>query len=98
MKGYPAHFATVHDVNVAMKMDAERTKERLRELIDGARGWYVTGSLAKAADGVTDTTHRTVDQGQDGGHDWYQQEYGPLPRNGLERIGLTIEAAEALVK
>jgi len=98
MKGYPAHFATMHDVNVAMEMDAERTKVRLQELIDGSRGWYVTGSLSKESDGVTDETHRVVDQGQDGEHDWYQQEFGVLPGNELARIGLTVEEAEALVQ
>lgn len=98
MKGYPAHFATMHDVNVAMEMDEERTKSRLQQLIDGSRGWYVAGSLAKEADGVTDETHRVVDQGQDGNHDWYQEEYGVLPGNELERIGLSIEEAEALVQ
>ena len=47
MRGYPAHFATMHDVNVAMEMNEERTKARLQELIDGSRGWHVTESLAK---------------------------------------------------
>lgn len=98
MKGYPTHFATMHDINVAMEIDADRTKARLQELIDGSRGWYVTGSLSKESDGMTDDTHRVVDQGQDGKPDWYQEEYGALLGNELERIGLTIEEAEALVQ
>lgn len=98
MKGYPAHLATMHDINVAMELDPERTKTHLQRLIDGSRGWFITGSLSQKSDGITDDTHRVVDQGQDGKHDWYQQEFGVLPGNELVRIGLTVEDAEALVQ
>jgi hypothetical protein len=99
MKGYPKHIATKMDLQVAMEINAERTKSFIRRAIDGRNGWVVTGSLDNESDGVTDDTHRVIDHAsEEGEHDWYQEEWGTLPGNTLDRLGITVAEAEKLAK
>lgn len=98
MKGYPRHINTKDDLITAMEINPVRAKVWIQSAINHREGWYVTASLDAESDGVTDDTHRVVDQGnKDRGSDWYQQEWGPLPGNRLDRIGLTVEEAEAML-
>lgn len=99
MKGYPKHINTKKDVLNAKEIDPQRTDAFLRAAIDGRDGWHVTGPLSVEADGVTDDTHRVVDHGDpDRGEDWYQEEWGPLPGNILDRLSLTVSEAETIIK
>jgi len=99
MKGYPKHIATQKDLQVAMEINAERTKSFIRRAIDARTGWVVTGSLDNESDGVTDDTHRVLDQAsEEGEHDWYQEEWGPIPGGTLDRLGLSVEEAEEIIK
>jgi hypothetical protein len=98
MKGYPKHINTQDDLVVAMQLNPERTKAFVQRAIEGREGWVVTGRLDKEADGVTDDTHRVVDQGdEEQGSDWYQQAWKPLPGNTLDRLGLSVAEAKALL-
>lgn len=99
MRGYPKHIATKKDLQVAMEINDERTKAFLRRAIDGRDGWVVTESLGKESDGVTDDTNRVVDRSsEEGENDWYQEVWGPLPGNTLDRLGVTVAEAEKLAK
>ena len=98
MKGYPKHFNTKEDVMNAKEIDPQRTNALLRAAIDGREGWYVTGPLAAETDGITDDTHRVVDHGdKERGEDWYQEQWGPLPGNQLDRLGISVEEAEKII-
>jgi len=98
MKGYPRHFNTKKDVEMALELQPDRTKRWLQQALDGREGWHVTGHLDTEADGVTDDTHRVVDQGdEETGPQWYQQEWGPLPGNALDRLGISVSEAEELI-
>ena len=97
MRGYPKHINTQADLKTAMLVDANRTREMLKSWINEREGWYVTSPLESQADGVTDETHRVVDQG-DETSEWYQQEWGALPNNMLDRIGLSKSEAEAMLE
>lgn len=98
MKGYPKHFNTRKDVENALEIDAERTREHLQRALDSRDGWVVTGKLDAEADGVTDDTHRVVDQGdEERGSEWYQQEWKPIPGNSLDRLGITVDEAQKMV-
>jgi len=98
MKGYPKHINTKKDVLEALEIDAERTRAYLQAAIDGREGWHVTAHLDSEAEGVTDDTHRVVDKSdEESTADWYQEEWGPLPGNFLDRIGMTVAEAEELI-
>ena len=98
MKGYPKHFNTVEDVLNSKKIDPQRTKEVLRAVIDGREGWYVTAPLSVEADGITNDVYRVINQGdEERGEDWYQQYWGSLPGNMLNRIGLSVDEAEKII-
>jgi hypothetical protein len=99
MRGYPKHIATKKDLQVAMEINQERTKAFVRRAIDGRDGWVVTGRLDNESDGITDDTHRVVDRSsEEGENDWYQEEWGPLPGNTLDRLGITVAEAEKLAQ
>jgi len=98
MKGYPPYLATAFDVNVALGIDKPRTQGILRKWIDAHEGWYSTEKLDSRDDGITDDTHRVVEEGGEDGEpvEYYQQVYGPLPGNALERRGITLEKAKQM--
>ena len=98
MKGYPKHINTKEDVLNAKEIDANRTRAFLQAAIDGRKGWFVVGPLTAEADGITDDTHRVVDHGDpERGEDWYQEQWGPLPGNQLDRLGISVEEAEKII-
>jgi len=98
MRGYPKHMNTRQDVENAMQIDGEKTRAYLQRAIDGREGWVVTGSLAKETDGITDDAHQIIDQGdEERGADWYQQEWMPLPGNALDRLGISVAEAAAMI-
>jgi hypothetical protein len=97
MRGYPKHINTQDDLVMAMEINPARAKAWVISAIDHREGWVITSPLADESDGVTDATHRVINQGDDErGPDWYQQEWLPLPGNDLDRIGLSVEEAEGL--
>lgn len=99
MRGYPKHIATKRDLQVAMEISPQRTKAFIQRALDGRDGWVVTGSLESESAGVTDDTHRVRDRSsEDGEQDWYQEEWGPMPGNTLDRLGIIVAEAEKLAK
>lgn len=98
MRGYPKHINTRQDVENAMAIDPDRTKDYLQRAIDSREGWAITAQLESETDGVTDETHRVVDKGdEENGADWYQEEWKPLPGNTLDRLGITVAEAQAMI-
>lgn len=98
MKGYPKHFNTRKDFLIALEIDPPRARAFLQDAVQYRDGWSMSAHLASEEDGITDDTHRVVDLGGDGeSADWYQEVYGPLPGNVLDRLGISaIEATELL--
>jgi hypothetical protein len=98
MRGYPKHCNTKEDILIALDIDPQRAKAFLKDAIDHRKGWYVTGPLESEAEGFTDETHRVIDQSdEESPADWYQEEYGPIPGNLVDRLGLSIQEAETLI-
>lgn len=97
MQGYPKTIATRQDVANAMEIDAERTKAFLSRAIEHRDGWHVTARLAGEHQGFTDDTHRVVNLGDEEDEQWYEETFGPLPGNTLDRIGITVAQAQALI-
>ncbi len=101
MKGYPKHINNKHDLEVAYKLDPERTKKLIQGWQRWREGWYTVKKI-ETADGVEDKTHRvkTVEPEKDSGGEaeFYQEEYGAIPGNKIDRLGLTEKELQSLVQ
>ena len=93
MRGVSKWFNTEQDIINCMAVDAEETKAKLRELLDGRFAWFPVKKLANTAPGVEDETHKVVTmQAQDGGkEERWQYELREDQNAWLFRIGLTVE-------
>lgn len=61
MKGFPKHLNSKQDyVFVKTNFPAEQWKPCWQALLDQSKNWFYTSTLAAAADGVTDDTHKVV--------------------------------------
>ena len=100
MRGIAKWFNTEEDIINCMAVDADATKERLRELLDGRFAWFPAKVLSKSAAGLEDDTHKLVTmRAQDGGtEERWQYELREDPNAWIFRIGLTVEKINELVE
>ena len=99
MKGYPKHFNTRADVEVALAMDPERTKAVLAQMLEEERDWFFAGRLASPEDGIEDAGHKIVcDDPATESPSYSQYELRECPSSPLRRMGMTAEEAEAIVE
>lgn len=98
MRGYPKHINTRADLEEALRIDDARAKSWLREALDNREGWRTVARLDDPAEGVEDETHRIISvDSEDGGvAEQYQEDWGPLPGNVIDRLGLSVAEAEEL--
>ena len=94
MKGYPKHIATKNDLMIALNINPQRTKALLQNAIDGREGWYTVGPVV--GEGIVDNTHRVKDYGEES-PDLYQEQFGPIPGNFLDRLNMSVEEAQAII-
>lgn len=100
MRGYPKRFNTKKDVDVALSIDAEKTKEKLQKMLDERWQWVITGQLAENDAGVEDSTHKVVTLYEDDGTTFkekYQYELKEDPQCALFKLGYTVQEAEDIV-
>lgn len=99
MRGYPKHIATRRDLEIALATDRQRAQALLQSALDMREGWHTVGPLSAEDDGVTSERHRVVDYGDaETGPHWYQEEWGPLPGNLIDRLGMSVDDAEELAR
>lgn len=99
MRGYPKRINTKKDLLIALELDPARAKRFIEDAIYHRDGWHVTISLDSEAEGIVDDRHRVVDlSDEDSESDWYQEEYGPVPGNLLDRLGVTVSEAETYIE
>lgn len=93
MRGVSKWFNTEQDIINCMEVDAEATKAKLRELLEGRFAWFPSKKLAKDAPGIEDETHKVVVmQAKEGGkEERWQYELREDQNAWLFRIGLTVE-------
>ena len=101
MRGIPKVFGTVQDVENSMAEDAQATKARLRQLLEGRFAWFAVRMLKAGEAGQEDDTHRVIAQGGGMGPDGKE---GPIerwqyalqedPNAAMFKIGLTVETIE----
>lgn len=101
MKGYPKHLNSREDVDVALSIDEERTKDILRQMLNERENWFFISKLESKEAGVDDATHKvlcddpTVEEEK---QTWSQYALGTSPSSPLARIGLTVKDARAIIK
>ena len=75
----------------------EKTKEFLQRCLNDRMQWMTSGSI-ESGDGITDETHRVVENDVPGGGiKRHQQEYMEDSNCRLFRLGFTVEEAESLL-
>jgi len=100
MKGYPKRFNTKQDVDVAIRVDAEKTKGKLQKMLDERWQWMIIGQLAEADVGVEDSTHKVVTLYDDDGTTFkekHQYELQEDPECALFRLGYTVAEAQDII-
>lgn len=98
MKGFPKHINTKKDVYKLMDLYPERMKKILQNGIDGYKNWVTTGYYDTESECKEDDTHTySVEETEEGGTVYIQKEWKVVPKNFLDRIGLSVEEAEKLL-
>lgn len=100
MRGYPKHINTLHDLDVALEIDATKAKAEVQRWIDENNVWAVSAKLDLTDTGTTDDTHKVVDITDEDGTvtEKYQYELTEDPRGRLARIGLSVTGATDIVE
>ena len=98
MRGYPKHLNTKQDVLNAMHVNEARTKAWLQSAIDFREGWVTTKAIESVSEGVEDSTHRVRTIVEEDMTTIYQEQWGPIPGNALDRVGMTVAEAKKLLK
>ena len=94
MRGIPKVFGTEQDVINSLAEDSAATKEKLRELLAGRMAWFPVEKLEESASGLTDATHKVIEQGgMDEGAETerWQYELREDPNAFMFKIGLTVD-------
>ncbi|MFA7175258.1 MAG: hypothetical protein WC340_17930 [Kiritimatiellia bacterium] len=99
MRGYPKHMNTRHDLDVAMQIDATRTRVEVQRMLDAKDVWTVGEKLPLTDAGVIDATHKVVEVEDEAGTvvETYQYELKEDPAARLFQVGLTVTEAQDIV-
>lgn len=103
MKGLPKWFNSKQDfLNCLADPELkEGAKAKLRELLDARMAWLNKGVLADDDAGVTDDTHKVVEQeAQDGSEKPVRLQYAfeKDPKARLFALGFTVKEAQKLLE
>lgn len=101
MRGFPKYINDKQDVLNLLPMFPEQTKTYLQSLVDTKDSWFNTGSIPLADKGITDATHKVVENTeQETGTvtDKYQFELMEDPNGTIFRLGFdSVQEVEALI-
>lgn len=98
MKGYPKHLNTKEDYEyVRQNFSKEVWEEDFKNLLDTQYDWFFEKELAEGEEGIIDTTHKVVENEQDGKatHAQYKWDYNPFCK--LARIGYTEQEVQDIL-
>lgn len=97
MRGIPNVFNTEQDIINSMSENAEATKVKLRELLEGRFAWLPDRKLKSSEAGVEDDTHRVITHKDDmrgegkGVEERWQYVLREDENAWMFKIGLTVE-------
>ena len=98
MKGYPKHLNTKEDYEyVRQNFSKEVWEEDFKNLLDTQYDWFFEKELAEGEEGIIDTTHKVVENEQDGKEtrSQYKWDYNPFCK--LTRIGYTEQEVQDIL-
>jgi hypothetical protein len=101
MVGFPKYLNSKEDYYyIKDHFSTELWKPAWQALIDESKGWFVTGEVKSVEAGVTDDTHKVIEEkgtGETSETKYYQYELQTNPTCKMLRIGFTEdEITEAL--
>ena len=96
MKGFPKFINNKKDIYNLQSDFPNKIKILLEEAINNYYGWVVKNKLENKSDGIEDKTHRIKTIIVDEQEEYYQEEWGIIPKNFLDRIGMSLEEAEEI--
>lgn len=98
MKGYPKHLNTKEDYEyVRHNFPKEVWEDDFKNLLDTQYDWFFEKELAENEEGLTDTTHKVVENEQDDKvtRSQYKWDYNPFCK--LARIGYTEQEVQDIL-
>jgi hypothetical protein len=99
MQGFPKVIQTRHDVEVLLLTHPSETKVFLSELINDILQWYPSGELIGVEEGITDDTHKVIEnKGIDDVITFIQYELRDNPNAKLFQLGFTVEEVKNIIK
>lgn len=99
MRGFSNWWNTKQDILASLELFPEQTKEKLQEWLDTKDQWLVVSKLEEDQEGVTDDTHKVVENKDhnDVITDRYQYELKEDPNGPIYRLGLTVSEVKLMV-
>jgi hypothetical protein len=97
MKGFPKHINSKKDLYNLKNLYPEQVKKWVQEHQDGREGWYTVRKVESKDAVKTSETVRAREVKTDDITETYEEQYGPIPGNAIDRFGLTDEDIAKLV-
>lgn len=96
MKGFPKFINNKKDIYNLKEIYPSKIKSILQEAVKNYYGWVTKGKLDTLEEGITNDTHQVKTITVDEQEEYYQEEWGIIPKNFLDRIGMDINEAEEI--
>ena len=93
MQGFPKYLNTKHDYLNCLQDFPEDTKKELQNLIDSRYSWTITKVLAENDTGVTDNTHKVIENNGEK----LQYEYVEDNNAKIFKLDFTVDDVEGLI-
>lgn len=98
MKGFPEHLNTKKDYEyIRNHFPESQWRPVFQALLDEKDKWMMAKKLAADAVGVTDKTHKVVENETAEGVERYQYEYKEDPNCKLLRLGFAVKEIERIL-
>jgi hypothetical protein len=97
MKGFPKHINSKKDLFKLKPLYPEKIKKWMQDQLDNREGWYIVKQVESKDAVKTSETVRAREVKTDDITETYEEQYGPIPGNAIDRFGLTDEDIAKLV-
>jgi hypothetical protein len=97
MRKFPKFINTKQDVYNLLQLYPEKMKAMLKTAIETHKDWVDVAFYDTEAECIKDETHDWVEHEIDSKKYYVQKEFKPVPKNFLDRIGMSIEEAKGIV-
>ncbi len=99
MKGYPTKLNTMADYEyVRQNFPTEKWKPDWEDLLNSMKDWVPIGEVESPDAGITDDTHKVIEQSEGEEVTYIQCELQVIPTCRLFRLGFTEDYVRAVVE